>query len=122
MAKVLIVEDDREISELIREELADAGHEIFIAKDGVEGLEAFRTQQPQIVCCDVNMPKMNGLQLKQKLDDFDLLDEKTRFIFISAQAAKSDISDGLMMGADKYITKPINFDELINIVSIYSAE
>ena len=120
MTKVLVVEDDLEIAGLIREELIDAGHEVVMAKNGVEGLAAAAQHRPQVICCDVNMPQMNGLQLKKNLDQKGLLDDETRFIFVSAQASKSDVADGLMMGADKYITKPIDFDLLISLVGSQS--
>ncbi len=116
MATILVVEDEADIRALIAEELEDLGHEVHVESDGQAGLEAAIKLRPSIVCCDVNMPRMNGLQMKQALDEADALPPGARFIFISAQTSKSDVDDGMRTGADFYLTKPIDFDQLEKLV------
>lgn len=82
------------------------------ATNGSEGLEAIRRQHPDIVLADINMPKMNGYEMRQRLMDSNPDLAKKPFIFVSAFAEKCDVADGLLLGADHYITKPIDFDAL----------
>lgn len=112
MAKVLVIEDEAELLDLLCEEIEDLGHEVYRAANGDEGLKAARKVRPDFICSDVNMPKMDGFQLKHALDEAGLATENLRFIFISAQASKADVADGLMLGADYYMTKPIDFELL----------
>lgn len=112
MAKIVVVEDERDLAEIIVEELSDFGHEVHTARNGVEGIEAIRKHRPQIVLADINMPQMNGFQMRQKLVETEPELAKRPFVFVSAFAEKSDIADGLILGADHYVTKPIDFDAL----------
>jgi DNA-binding response OmpR family regulator len=116
MAKIVVVEDEAALRSMIVEELEDLGHEVHSAPDGEAGLALIGEVQPKIICCDINMPKMNGFQLKATLQEQSVVGDDTVFIFISANSSKNDIADGLMLGADHYFTKPIDFDRLAKIV------
>ena len=117
MAKIIVVEDDTVLRGMIAEELQDLGHTVKVASDGVAGLDMIRAEKPDVICCDINMPRMNGLQLKAKLQEHGAADDKTLFVFISANTGKNDIADGLMLGADHYFTKPIDFDRLAKVIA-----
>lgn len=117
MAKVVVVEDDVALRGIIADELKDLGHTVHVASDGESGLEVIGREHPDVVCCDINMPRMNGFQMKSKLQDSGILDEKAIFVFISAKTAKSDVADGLMLGADHYFTKPIDFEKLARVIA-----
>jgi CheY-like chemotaxis protein len=112
MAKIVVVEDEPDLREILVDELSDLGHEVHTASNGVEGLSAIQTTRPELILADINMPKMNGYEMRQRLMDSDPELAKRPFIFVSAYADKSDIADGLMLGADHYVTKPIDFAAL----------
>lgn len=116
MSNVLVVEDEDDIRQLIVDEIRDAGHEVREAIDGEQALEILRNFKVDVVFCDINMPHMNGMLLKDRVDQERLLGENARFVFVSARASNADIADGLMLGAHQYITKPIDFDRLLALV------
>jgi len=112
VARIALIEDEADLRELIRDELLDGRHEVRTASNGEEGLRVIRQMRPDLVLADINMPQMNGFQMRNELkrSDPDLANKP--FIFVSAFASKADIADGLIVGASHYITKPIDFDEL----------
>lgn len=113
MPRVALVEDEADLRELIQEELEDAGFQVETAADGIEGVDLISRTLPDLILSDINMPGMNGFQMRRKLQEVDERFAQTPFIFISAFADQTDIADGLVVGADHYITKPIDFDALI---------
>ena len=112
MAKILIVEDEHELRELIAAELEYFGYQTVEAADGEQGLHRILTESPDIILADINMPKMNGYELRGQLKREHPEHAKTPFIFVSALADETDIADGLLVGAEHYVTKPIDFGEL----------
>lgn len=112
MARIVVVEDETELRELIVEEMTDFGHEVHAACNGAEGLRAIEARNPDIVLADINMPVMNGYQMRSQLKDKRPDLARKPFIFVSAYADKADIADGMLLGADHYVTKPIDFDLL----------
>lgn len=117
MAKIICIEDEVGIRDDIVEELVEAGHQVIPASNGAEGLQAVWDNRPDLVICDFLMPKMNGgqvfLELKNSYPDFSALP----FIFLSAHADKENVENGVSMDADAYLTKPVNFDMLIETVT-----
>lgn len=116
MAKVLIVEDEGDLRELIAGEVEDMGHEVIVAQNGEEALQCAVTGNPQVILSDINMPRMNGYQFRQELVKRHPHLGKLPFIFVSAYADQSDIADGLIAGADNYVTKPIDFNSLRGLI------
>lgn len=117
--KVLIAEDEVHIRLLIEqslEDLEDEGVEILTAADGEEALELVRVEQPDLVLLDVMMPKMNGFEVCERLRD-DPASAATRVIFLTAKGQEYDRTRGEEVGADGYMTKPFNPDELLATVS-----
>ena len=112
MANIVVVEDEAALREIIVEELEDLGHTVHPASDGEQGLAAIRQHRPDIVLADINMPRMNGYQMRKRLMTEEPELAKRPFIYVSALAEKSDIADGLILGADHYATKPIDFGKL----------
>lgn len=112
MAKVLIVEDESDLLELMSSELEDMGHDVIVAKNGEEALQRVARENPQVILSDINMPKMNGYQFRQELSNKHPHLDKLPFVFVSAYADESDIADGLIAGANHYVTKPIDFNAL----------
>lgn len=114
--RILVIEDEPELLELIASELEDAGHHVIQAQDGVEGLSLATRNRFDVICSDVNMPYFSGIDLKRELDRGEILASETRFIFISAQATDDAVADGLAAGAAHYVTKPIDFDRLARLI------
>jgi signal transduction histidine kinase len=92
--------------------MAQAGYEVLTASEGNEGIRLAREHQPDIILCDVMMPVINGFQLKEILS-VDAATAEIPFIFLTARTAESDKLAGLKQGADDYITKPFNVEEVI---------
>lgn len=112
MAKILVIEDEPELRELITSEMEFAGHRAIEAADGEQGLQKILNEAPDLILADINMPKMNGHQLRGCLQKHHPKHAKIPFLFVSALADQIDIADGRVIGVDHYVTKPINFDQL----------
>ena len=112
MAKLLCIEDDAELLEIITEELADAGHTVLQAADGCVGLEMILKHNPDLVISDISMPGMNGYVLLKTLRNNHPDFAEMPFIFLSALADRDHVIDGLDLGADDYLTKPFSVREL----------
>ena len=106
---VLVVEDERNIAELLQLYLEKEGYAVTIAGDGGEGLEKFRTIGPDLVLLDVMMPVMDGWQLCRAIR----AESTTPVIMLTAKAETDDKVAGLKSGADDYITKPFEMKEVL---------
>lgn len=110
MEKILIVDDEVEIAELISDALSDEGFETMTANDGETGLElASKNPDISLILLDIMMPKVDGLTLCRKIRDTITCP----IIFVSAKSRTLDVVVGLEMGADDYITKPFVVEELV---------
>ena len=110
MAKtVLIVEDDRNIADLLRLYLEKEGYEVIIALDGLKGVEKFREVHPSLVLLDVMLPGMDGWGVCRTIRS----ESKTPIIMLTAKSETEDKVSGLKQGADDYITKPFEMKEVL---------
>ena len=107
--KVLIVEDDHNIADLLRLYLEKEGYEVAIAPDGVKGVERFRSEQPDLVLLDVMLPGMDGWAVCRSIR----AESKTPIIMLTAKSETEDKVYGLKQGADDYITKPFEMKEVL---------
>jgi len=107
--KILVVEDDRNISDLIRMYLEKEGFEVRAAFDGAAAVETFRTMDPDMVLLDIMLPVMDGWTVCSKIRE----SSRTPIIMITAKSEVFDRIQGLEMGADDYIVKPFEMKELI---------
>ncbi|MBD64165.1 MAG: DNA-binding response regulator [Halobacteriovoraceae bacterium] len=105
--KVLIVEDEPDIRELIHFHLFKNRYEVFEASDGEEALQLNLDHKPDLIILDIMIPKKDGLEVC-KLIRQDQNFKETRIIFLSAKGEEEDILKGLELGADDYITKPFS--------------
>ena len=106
---VLIVEDDRNIAELLQMYLEKEGYAVTIALDGGQGLEKFRAIKPDMVLLDVMMPVMDGWAVCRAIR----AESQTPIIMLTAKSETSDKVQGLRAGADDYITKPFEMREVL---------
>jgi DNA-binding response OmpR family regulator len=114
--RILCVEDDRETASLIAEELTDRGFEVTVAYNGQEGLAAILRKRPDLVLSDISMPVMSGFELLERLTALAPRFEGTPFVFLTALADRDNELRGRRLGADDYVTKPIDFDMLEAII------
>jgi DNA-binding response OmpR family regulator len=115
--KILCVEDDRETAALIAEELVERGFEISIAHDGRAGLAAILKDMPDLVLSDISMPVMSGFELLERLTALEPRFAKMPFIFLTALTDRDNELKGRHLGADDYVTKPIDFEVLSTIIN-----
>ncbi|MCY1664491.1 response regulator [Allorhizobium pseudoryzae] len=113
MITVLCVEDERDVRELIVEELQDAGLRVIQAENGKEGLDVILTQRPDIVISDITMPEMDGIAMLGELQINHPQLANMPFVFLTALSDKEKMIEGLGAGAESYLTKPIDFDVLM---------
>jgi len=114
--KVLCIEDDGEAAAMIAEELVDRGFEVSIARSGEEGLLAIIKETPDVVLCDVRMPGMSGFEVLERLKEFAPRLRRIPFLFLTGLLEREDELKGRRLGADDYVTKPIDFDRLFLII------
>ena len=110
--KILLIDDERKLLLGLRAVMAREGFEVLAGSDGNEGVKLAKENLPDIIICDVMMPPPNGFELK-KILAAEPLTATIPFIFLTARTAEVDKIAGLKQGADDYITKPFNIDELI---------
>ena len=110
MKKVLLAEDDSDFADVLKQYLELYNYHITWAKDGEEAFSLFQEQTFDICVFDVMMPKMDGFTLAEKIINSN---PETPFIFLTARKLKEDKLKGLQLGADDYIVKPFEADELV---------
>src|SRR5215469_1098083 len=116
-SKILCIEDDRETAALIAEELADLGYEVFVAHDGQQGFAAILRTTPDLVLCDISMPVMSGFEVLERLTAIMPRFTNMPFVFLTALTDRENELKGRQLGADDYVTKPIDFEVLATIIT-----
>ncbi len=109
MAKILIVEDEKAINDLLKFNLELVGHECFQVFDGRKGLEEALKLKYDLIILDVMLPQYSGFEIMEYI-------EKTPVIFVTARSSSCDKIKGFRLGADDYITKPFDIIELVERV------
>ncbi len=115
--KLLIVDDEPHIRMLIEqtlEDLEDEGVELLFAENGEQALNIIKEEKPNLVFLDVMMPKMNGMEVCQKVKK-ELKLTEVYIILLTAKGQEVDRQKGLDMGADRYMTKPFDPDEMLAV-------
>jgi DNA-binding response OmpR family regulator/DNA-binding MarR family transcriptional regulator len=115
MKKILVIEDNPEVREVLEEVLELSGYGVTTASDGTEGVSAALLDPPDLILCDVMMPKLDGYGV------LSILSKKTAtagipFVFLTAKAEREDMRRGMSLGADDYVTKPFYKDELLRVI------
>lgn len=108
--KILLIEDDKNLSTILQEFLEVKGYSVTTAFNGEEGFVAYQKNNYDLCILDIMMPKMDGFTLAKKIQDFN---PQTPFLFLSAKVMIEDKLKGLKLGADDYITKPFSMEELL---------
>lgn len=116
MTTILVIEDDDNVREIIVEILRAEGFDIIAAEDGQIGVKLAQDKLPNLIICDIMMPKLNGYGVLSQLQQ-NSSTETIPFIFLTAKSAKTDLRQGMALGADDYLTKPFTRDELLAAIA-----
>lgn len=112
MAKILVIDDDIAINELIKVNLELQGYEVFQAYNGIEGFALVRQEMPALVVLDVMMPEVDGYTVAQRIRQCPEISE-TPIIMLTALSELNNKVSGFNIGVDDYLTKPFEIEELI---------
>ena len=110
--KILVIEDENDLVKAILIRLQQAGYEVSMAKDGQEGLEKARREEPDLILLDLMLPKMDGYKICGLLKA-DARYKSIPIIMATARAQETDEVLGLEVGADAYFTKPFEYGKLL---------
>jgi DNA-binding NarL/FixJ family response regulator len=115
MKKILVIEDEPEMRRNLTTLLRYHEYQSVAAANGREGIELARREAPDLILCDVMMPDLDGHGVLQALQA-DLALARTPFIFLTAKGEKEDLRNGMNLGADDYLTKPVSNADLIRAI------
>jgi DNA-binding response OmpR family regulator len=115
MARILIAEDNAEIRALVSSILVEEGHKVSVAQNGQQGLDMLMEDPPDILVLDIMMPQMDGYTVLKELKSSGVKDQM-KILILTAKTSESDWVRGYKLGADSYLTKPFDTDELINAI------
>lgn len=116
--RILVVDDNPQLVDLLRIRLEYSGFEVLTAFDGKEGLDKARNDNPDLIILDVMLPKMNGYKVCRLLK-FDQKYKHIPIVMLSSRAKESDAAFGIQTGANEYVFKPYDQKKLIEIVNKY---
>ena len=108
--RVLIIEDEKGMAELLKKGLEEENHRVALAFDGLEGLELARVYEFDAIVLDLMLPKVDGFEVARRLRHSG---NQTPIVILTARDAVPDIVKGLDLGADDYLTKPFSFEEFL---------
>jgi DNA-binding NarL/FixJ family response regulator len=114
--KILCIEGDRETIALLAEELAVRDFDVITAYDGHEGLVSILKNMPDLILCDIKLPLMSGFEVLERLNALTPRLGHIPFLFLAARPDRRNELRGRRLGADDYVTKPIDFDILETII------
>ncbi|MGL6338759.1 MAG: response regulator transcription factor [Waterburya sp.] len=116
MTKILVIENDRETREMLLEWLELEGFEVISAENGLQGVEQAHTNLPDVIICDVKIPKLDGYgvlkTLRQNLDTAII-----PLIFLTDKSSKKEMRQGMELGANDYLVKPFTPEELLGAIA-----
>ncbi|MEH1826950.1 MAG: response regulator [Nostoc sp.] len=115
--KILVIEDEIQISENVQQILILSDFNAITANNGLEGLRLAKTEKPDLICCDIMMPELDGYGVLTALRQ-DPLTESIPVIFLTAKADRDGLRQGMELGADDYLTKPFSPEELLKAIKI----
>lgn len=115
MARILVVDDELKIRDMIEKYATHSGHHVGLARDGVEALKLYEKNKYDIVIMDVMMPNMDGYKTLEKMKE---IDKDVHCIFLTALGKEYDRVYGLNLGAEDYLTKPFSLKELMLRINV----
>jgi len=116
--KILVVDDEQDMLLAVRLRLENSGYEVSTATEGLEGLNLARKLKPDLIILDVMLPKMNGYKISRLLK-FDEAFKHIPVIMLTALAGENDRNTGVETGANAYVTKPFDTQQLLDTIKRY---
>lgn len=110
--KVLVIDDEGELNEMIELRLTKAGHQVETATDGPIGLEKLNSFKPDVVLLDINMPGLSGWEVCEQIKN----NPETKHVKVVILTATRDLAPAKDKGADRVILKPFNYDEILDVL------
>ena len=117
MKNILLIEDDKMLRDNTAELLKEEGFSVFMAEDGLVGVQLTMKHYPDLILCDINLPIMNGYDFFKTIQQIKST-STIPLIYVTGKTEKEDQRAGMLLGAEDYITKPYSFDELLRIVNM----
>lgn len=115
MIKILVIEDEKRVADLLKIGLEENGYQVLVAYDGEMGWRLFQSNDFQLIISDIILPKLNGFELCQKIRKAD---EEISILMLTALGTADDKLEGFDVGADDYMVKPFDFRELLARVRV----
>lgn len=115
--KILVIEDEVQICSNIQEILSFSDFKTLAANNGVDGLRMAKAEKPDLICCDIMMPDLDGYGVLKALRE-DPETESIPVILLTARVERGDLRQGMELGADDYITKPFSPEELLKAIEM----
>lgn len=119
MARILLVEDNETIRDMLSERLAYRGHDVLSASDGIEGVAMAQSERPDVILMDMSLPRLDGWQATQEIKT-TAQTHSIPVIALTAHAIAGDRQKCLEVGCDAYIAKPIDFSQLLETIQALS--
>lgn len=113
MARILVVDDNDDVRQLVRTVLTEEGHKVQIAAGGDSALEAMRHDAPDVLILDIMMPEVDGYTVLKRMTE-EGLKKRVKVLVLTAKTAEADWIRGYRLGADHYLTKPFRMEELLD--------
>jgi CheY-like chemotaxis protein len=117
MKTILLIEDNEIMRENTAEILELSNYKVLLAHNGRIGIELAVALKPDLIICDISMPEMDGFEVLKKIKTSNT--KNIPFIFLTAHAEKIEITNGIKLGAEEYITKPYDGGELLKVIDSY---
>ena len=115
MARILVVDDSADMRQLLSSILVEEGHHVVVANDGVKALEMMQIHPPDLVLLDLMMPVKDGFSVLKDMKALNL--HNVKIIVLTAKNSERDWLRGYKLGADHYLTKPFDLNELVDAIS-----
>jgi len=115
--KILVIEDDHKIRNVVVAILEENNFEVFACSDGKSGIKLAESLKPLVILCDIMLPDIEGYAVCKQIRNSEITSDSI-FIFLTAKAELNDIRKGMNFGADDYITKPFKANDLLDAVSV----
>ena len=117
MKTILIIEDDQTLRENTAEFLKEEGYNVIFAEDGLIGVQLAMQHLPDLILCDIMMPNMNGYDFFKTIQQIKAT-STIPLVFLTAKTEREDVRTGMQLGADDYITKPFDLNELLQTIKV----
>jgi len=116
MSKILVIDDEKSIRNVLKDVLEYEKYQVDTAENGKKGLEKIKNEPPDLVLCDIKMPEMDGFEASKQIRK---LNKHIPIIAQSAYAMPVEIEKGYLLGINDYITKPVNPKKLLSVLNKY---